>query len=60
MASDCEWVALLNPDAFPEPEWLERCVGGRRRNPEFSFFGSRLLQADAPGARSTAPATSST
>jgi len=19
----CEWIALLNPDAFPEPKWLE-------------------------------------
>ena len=19
----CEWIALLNPDAFPEPNWLE-------------------------------------
>src|SRR5687768_3504169 len=22
MAGDCEWVALLNPDAFPEPGWI--------------------------------------
>src|ERR1700675_987179 len=22
-ADDCEWIALLNPDAFPEPGWLE-------------------------------------
>ena len=22
-ADDCEWIALLNPDAFPEPNWLE-------------------------------------
>jgi len=22
-AGGCEWIALLNPDAFPEPNWLE-------------------------------------
>jgi GT2 family glycosyltransferase len=20
--ADCDWLAFLNPDAFPEPEWL--------------------------------------
>ena len=25
-ADDCELVALLNPDAFPEPTWLERLL----------------------------------
>src|SRR5215216_6031753 len=23
VATDCEWIALLNPDAFPDPRWLE-------------------------------------
>jgi GT2 family glycosyltransferase len=48
-ASDCEWVALLNPDAFPEPRWLEALLEAARRQPEFSFFASRLLLADDPG-----------
>jgi GT2 family glycosyltransferase/O-antigen/teichoic acid export membrane protein len=47
-ATDCEWVALLNPDAFPEPEWLERLLSAAEANPEFAFFGSRLLMADSP------------
>jgi GT2 family glycosyltransferase len=47
-ARDCEWVALLNPDAFPEPAWLERLLAAAKEHPEFSFFGSRLLQADDP------------
>jgi GT2 family glycosyltransferase len=47
-AADCEWVALLNPDAFPEPEWLEALLDATRRRPEFAFLGSRLLSADAP------------
>ena len=47
-ADDCEWIALLNPDALPEPGWLEALLRAARERPEFAFFGSRLLQADAP------------
>jgi GT2 family glycosyltransferase len=47
-ADDCDWVALLNPDAFPEPAWLERLLAAAEAHPEFAFFGSRLLRADDP------------
>jgi GT2 family glycosyltransferase len=47
-AADCDWIALLNPDAFPEAEWLERLLASATAHPEFSFFGSLLLDADAP------------
>jgi GT2 family glycosyltransferase len=47
-AADCDWIALLNPDAFPEPAWLERLLAASQAHPEFSFFGSRLLSADDP------------
>jgi GT2 family glycosyltransferase len=47
-ADDCEWVALLNPDAFPEPRWLATLLAAAEANPEFTFFGSRLLRAGAP------------
>jgi GT2 family glycosyltransferase len=47
-ADDCEWVALLNPDAFPEPDWLEALVAAAEADPEFTFFASRLLRAGAP------------
>jgi GT2 family glycosyltransferase len=40
---DCEFVALLNPDAFPEPAWLETLLTAADRHPEFAVFGSRLL-----------------
>ena len=23
IASDCQWLAFLNPDAFPESDWIE-------------------------------------
>ena len=47
-AADCDWVALLNPDAFPEPAWLERLLDAAERRREYAFFGSRLLMADDP------------
>jgi GT2 family glycosyltransferase len=47
-ADDCEWVALLNPDAFAERDWLATLVAAAEANPEFTFFGSRLLRADMP------------
>jgi GT2 family glycosyltransferase len=47
-ASDCEWVALLNPDAFAKPRWLEALVEAARAEPDYSFFASRLLLADDP------------
>ncbi len=43
-----EWVVLLNPDAFPRPDWLERFVGAARANPDYSFFGCRMLDANDP------------
>jgi len=47
-ADGCEWVALLNPDAFPDPEWLAALMDAAARRPEYSFFGSRMLMADSP------------
>jgi GT2 family glycosyltransferase len=47
-AAECDWVALLNPDAFPEPDWLEQLVAAAQRESGYSFFASRLLLADEP------------
>ncbi len=38
-----EWIALINPDAFAEPDWLERLMTAARGNPSYAFFGGRLL-----------------
>jgi GT2 family glycosyltransferase len=43
-----EWLALLNSDAFPDPGWLENLLQAADREPKFSFFASRQLQARAP------------
>ncbi len=40
---DTEFVALLNPDAFPEADWLERLLAAARAHPEVAAFGSRQL-----------------
>ena len=43
-----EFVALLNPDAFPEPGWLQALMEAARRHPTAAAFGSRQLLAEAP------------
>jgi GT2 family glycosyltransferase len=45
---DCDLVALVNPDAFPQPAWLETLVAAAARHPEYAVFGSRLID-DADG-----------
>lgn len=45
---DCQWLALLNPDAFPEPDWLANLIKATEKFPQFSFFSSRLISADNP------------
>ncbi len=42
-----QWLALLNSDAFPDPNWLEELIKAAADNPEFSFFASRQIQAKA-------------
>lgn len=47
-ATDCELVALLNPDAFPEPGWLEALVAAAAAHPEAASFGSHMLSDADP------------
>lgn len=44
-----EWVALLNPDAFAAPDWLEQLVAAAHQHPGAAAFGSRQLCHEAPG-----------
>lgn len=48
-AEDCQWVALLNPDAFAEPDWLSSLHRAAEENPQYSFFGSHMKQYGFPG-----------
>jgi GT2 family glycosyltransferase len=43
-----KWLALLNADAFPEPDWLEKLLHAAEENPEYKIFASRQIQANAP------------
>lgn len=47
-SAESEWIALLNPDAFPEARWLEECFLFAQCHPRFNFFGSKLVNAAAP------------
>lgn len=42
-------VALLNADAFAEPEWLERLCDAARQHPDAASFGSRQMLEGEPG-----------
>ena len=46
---DTEFIALLNPDAFPHPDWLEKLHAAAERHPEAAAFGSRQMIAGRPG-----------
>lgn len=47
-SSDSTWIALLNPDAFAEPRWLETLLLSAESNPGFDVFGSKLVNARNP------------
>ena len=42
-----QWLALLNSDAFPEPDWLKHLLEATEAFPN-AFFASRQIQANAP------------
>jgi GT2 family glycosyltransferase len=45
----CDLIALLNPDAFPEPGWLAALLAAADRHPEAGSFASRLMLDGQPG-----------
>jgi len=47
-SKESEWIALLNPDAFAEPRWLEALLTEAARNPGFDILGSKLINAIDP------------
>jgi GT2 family glycosyltransferase len=38
-----EYCVLLNPDAFPEPDWLATLVDAAKENTDYAAFASRQL-----------------
>ncbi|MFN3834528.1 MAG: glycosyltransferase family 2 protein [Glycocaulis sp.] len=47
--ADTEWLVLLNPDAFPEPGWLEELMAAAGRYPQADLFGSTQRADGADG-----------
>lgn len=43
-----QWLALLNSDAFPEPDWLEKLLQAAEGYPDYSCFSSQQLQSNNP------------
>lgn len=42
------WLALLNPDAFAEPDWLGELLAAAEACPDVRVFASRQLMAEDP------------
>lgn len=43
-SAETEWVITLNPDAFPQPDWLEKLYSASKKYPEAWCLSSTLLQ----------------
>ncbi|KAA5803681.1 glycosyltransferase family 2 protein [Alkalicaulis satelles] len=46
---ETRWLLLLNPDAYPEPDWLEQMMAAVQRWPEAALFGCTQHAHGAPG-----------
>lgn len=46
--TDSEFIALLNPDAFPELGWLENLLNTAKENPQCAAFGTVQLLDENP------------
>jgi N-acetylglucosaminyl-diphospho-decaprenol L-rhamnosyltransferase len=44
-----KWLALLNPDAAPAPDWLAQMICATKRHPNVAMFGSTQIDAQGPG-----------
>jgi GT2 family glycosyltransferase len=45
--ANTQWLALLNADAYPEPDWLKYLVEAAISHPN-AFFASRQIKVDQP------------
>ena len=43
-----KWLALLNADAYPEPDWLENLLQTAEQHSSYTIFSSRQLQYHFP------------
>ena len=45
---DCDWIALVNPDAYVDPGWLEALCAAVVNYPDCAMFASCLIKANEP------------
>ena len=45
LLKDPQWVALLNPDTIPDPDWLQNLVRAIEANPGHDIYASKLVDA---------------
>ncbi len=45
---NADWIALINADAFAEPQWLEELLDAAARRPEFDVLACAMLRDDNP------------
>lgn len=45
----CDWIGLLNPDAFPETGWLAALEAAVLRHPDAGSLAARLMRDGSPG-----------
>lgn len=43
-----KWIALLNADAYPDPDWLANLLQAAEKNPAYTAFSSRQIQYNTP------------
>ena len=43
------WLALLNPDAYPHDDWIEKLERATQTYPDIALFGSTQYAAGKPG-----------
>ncbi len=46
--NDIKWLALINPDAFAQPDWLDELLTTAHAKPDLAFFSSELIDAADP------------
>lgn len=47
LVPECEWLALLNPDAFADEHWLQSLLGAANRHSNIDVFASCMLSVNA-------------
>lgn len=46
---ETRWLLLLNPDAYPDPDWIEQMMAAAERWPDAALFGCTQRAHGSPG-----------